>query len=86
MNAGNGNDVIVGGDGDDTINAGGGNDTLIGGLGNDRLNGNGGNDIASTGEGNDDPEAGATLPANQIETIDESFVLTAGLLLRLDGV
>ncbi len=60
--AGNGNDVIKGGDraenlnagnGRDKVLAGGGNDKIIGGNGADHLNGNGGNDRITAGSGND---------------------------------
>lgn len=45
VNAGNGNDRVEGGDGDDDIN---------GGLGNDKIRGRGGDDEISGGGGNDD--------------------------------
>lgn len=45
VNAGNGNDRVEGGDGDDDIN---------GGLGNDKVRGRGGDDEISGGGGNDD--------------------------------
>lgn len=47
-------DVVVLGDGDDTMNALGGNDIVFGGAGADNLNGNGGNDALFGQGGNDD--------------------------------
>lgn len=44
IDAGDGNDKMLGGDLNDTLIGGAGKDVLDGGLGNDRLNGNGGND------------------------------------------
>ena len=44
VDAGVGNDKILGGSGKDTLTGGAGKDTLFGGLGDDRLNGNGGHD------------------------------------------
>jgi Ca2+-binding RTX toxin-like protein len=45
IDAGAGNDTLVGGAGNDRLEAGTGNDTLNGGAGNDRLTGGGGNDV-----------------------------------------
>ena len=62
VDGGNGNDVIHGGGGDDTliggngkdqIDGGGGNDHISGGNGNDRLSGSDGNDSISGGNGDD---------------------------------
>ena len=53
VNAGNGEDTVLGGRGDDSINGGGGDDILNGGSGNDRLVGNGGNDTLLGGSGGD---------------------------------
>jgi Ca2+-binding RTX toxin-like protein len=44
VDAGDGNDKIIGGDGPDTVLGGAQKDIIYGGLGNDRLNGSGGND------------------------------------------
>ena len=51
--AGNTNDTLYGGGGDDTINGGGGNDNLYGGSGADALNGNNDLDTLYGGSGND---------------------------------
>ncbi|TCK98981.1 VCBS repeat-containing protein [Shimia isoporae] len=46
INAGNGNDIVLGGLGNDRINAGDGNDTVLGAAGNDTIFGNDGVDTA----------------------------------------
>jgi Ca2+-binding RTX toxin-like protein len=51
---GDGNDVIVGGAGNDLLRGGDGDDTLIGGAGDDRLWGGGGDDSLQGGAGNDE--------------------------------
>ena len=53
INAGDGNDTVIGGTGDDTINGGSGADKIFGNSGNDLLNGDGGNDNLYGGEGSD---------------------------------
>ncbi|MGZ0162813.1 MAG: beta strand repeat-containing protein [Planctomycetales bacterium] len=96
VSGGSGRDGIAGGDGDDTLNGNGGSDTLVGNDGNDSLaggtsddiligdqgddilDGDDGNDLGVTGEGAD-----ATL---DLETIDESFVLSSFQLTKLDGI
>jgi len=50
---GNGDDSFDGGAGNDTMNGGAGDDNLAGGLGNDALNGGSGDDILSGNEGED---------------------------------
>ena len=69
IDAGVGNDKIVGGAGKDTLTGGAGKDTLFGGLGDDRLNGNGGHDRAFGeagkdrlygGDGNDQLDGGSS--------------------------
>jgi Ca2+-binding RTX toxin-like protein len=52
-NGGAGNDLMVGGGGDDHLNGGSGNDAIYGRGGNDDLNGGSGNDWMSGGNGND---------------------------------
>jgi Ca2+-binding RTX toxin-like protein len=69
-------DTVIGGDGNDTLRGGGSNDTITGDQGDDVINGNSGNDTASTGEGAD--------TATNVETIDESFVLSAELMQDFD--
>jgi Ca2+-binding RTX toxin-like protein len=49
----NGNDVLWGGSGNDTLNGGSSRDLLYGGTGTDTLTGNGGNDFLFGGAGND---------------------------------
>lgn len=67
ISGGDGNDVIEGGNGDDTIagDAGNdviegksGNDSLLGGDGDDRIEGHGGQDVLRGGDGNDDLSGG----------------------------
>jgi Ca2+-binding RTX toxin-like protein len=50
---GNGNDTLTGTTGDDTITGGNGNDTINAGDGNDTVMGRNGNDILNGGRGND---------------------------------
>lgn len=69
-------DTIVGGDGNDTLRGGGSNDTITGDQGDDVINGNSGSDTASTGEGAD--------VINDVETIDENFVLSTDLIQDFD--
>ncbi|MDH6102768.1 Ig-like domain-containing protein [Chrysosporum ovalisporum ANA283AFssAo] len=54
-----GNDILRGGSGNDTLNGGAGNDILIGGGGNDTLNAGSGNNILIGGAGNDTLNGGA---------------------------
>ncbi|MCA0399832.1 MAG: Hint domain-containing protein [Proteobacteria bacterium] len=49
----NGNDVLIGTGGNNTLNGGGGNDVLIGLSGNDVLNGGSGSDVLLGGGGSD---------------------------------
>ncbi len=53
VDAGAGNDYILGSYGDDTITGGAGKDTIFGSLGNDRLNGSGGHDSIQGNDGDD---------------------------------
>ena len=48
---GNGNDIILGGSGNDTITAGNGNDEIIGGLGSNTITAGNGNDIIIGSDG-----------------------------------
>ena len=50
---GDGDDVLIGGGGNDTLKGGRGNDVILGGAGNDTLDGGKGNDCLFGGEGND---------------------------------
>ncbi len=69
VDAGAGNDVIYGGDGNDTITSGGGKDKAFGGIGDDRVAGNGGHDMLFGepgkdrlygGDGNDTLDGGSS--------------------------
>ena len=53
VSGGNGNDTLDGAGGNDTLSGNGGNDSLIGGTGDDSLDGGAGNDKMSGGSGND---------------------------------
>ena len=53
VEGGNGDDTLSGGLGDDILRGGDGNDTAFGGEGNDALNGGSGNDTLSGGSGDD---------------------------------
>ena len=69
-------DTVIGGDGNDILRGGGSNDIITGDQGDDTINGNSGSDTASTGEGAD--------TVNNVQTIDESFVLSAELMQDFD--
>ncbi|MDR2308546.1 MAG: type I secretion C-terminal target domain-containing protein, partial [Paucimonas sp.] len=56
-----GDDVLVGGPGDNIINGGAGNDVLVAGPGNDHLYGGDGNDLLIAGPGNDLLDGGAGI-------------------------
>ncbi len=53
VSGGDGNDVLLGGGGNDSISGNAGRDTLLGGFGSDRLAGNGGRDRIGADTGND---------------------------------
>lgn len=53
VDAGDGDDKVIGGNGYDILSGGAGDDTIYGGGGTDRLNGNSGNDLLVGGTGND---------------------------------
>jgi Ca2+-binding RTX toxin-like protein len=73
-----GADTLRGNDGNDTLRGGGSADTLIGDQGDDTLDGDSGVDLGVTGEGAD-----TTL---DLESIDESFLLTPFQLANIDGI
>jgi VCBS repeat-containing protein len=58
LRGGSGNDILIGGAGNDLLDGGSGNDLLLGGAGNDTLKGRDGNDILFGGLGNDMLEGG----------------------------
>ena len=53
LDAGIGNDIVYGNNGDDTLNGEGGSDILFGGDGSDKLYGESGNDSLNGNKGND---------------------------------
>ncbi len=55
---GEGNDTVIGGNGDDTFDGAGGNDALTGGAGDDTLFGSAGNDTLNGGSGDDTLDGG----------------------------
>lgn len=59
VNAGDGNDKIITGEGDDVINAGAGNDKIVSRGGNNTIDAGDGNDKIRTGLGSDTVDAGA---------------------------
>ena len=96
INAADGSDLIAGGDGNDRINAGNGNDTITGGDGNDSIQGGGGADVILGGNGEDSLDGqggldtvagnqGIDIIADPVSEIDERFVLSAAVLLALQG-
>ncbi|MGE0054484.1 MAG: cadherin-like domain-containing protein [Hyphomicrobium sp.] len=66
------NDILDGGDGNDTITGDTGNDTLIDGAGNDNVQGNGGNDTFIVGSGNDIYDGG-----DGFDTLDFSGAMSS---------
>src|SRR5215213_3499441 len=58
VDAGRGNDVVLGGSGGNTVRGGDGNDLFIGGAGNDSFDGGDGNDTVRAGAGNDTAQGG----------------------------
>ncbi|MEM9014140.1 MAG: Ig-like domain-containing protein [Pseudomonadota bacterium] len=82
-----GNDVLVGGVGDDTIdglasndiaNGLDGADSLIGGAGNDTLKGAGGGDVLEGGDGADSLEGGAGVDTLRGEAGNDTLIGDAG--------
>jgi Ca2+-binding RTX toxin-like protein len=58
LNGGNGLDTLSGGLGDDILNGGSGDDSLVGGGGNDKLHGGAGADVFVGGAGDDELSGG----------------------------
>ena len=59
LTGGNGDETFDGGAGNDTLKGGAGDDTLSGGLGNDTLDGGSGDDVVAGGAGDDVLKAGS---------------------------
>ena len=72
INAGDGNDSVIGSGKNDSIDGGLGNDTIGGGLGNDLLKGSDGRDLMDGGAGNDTIDGGT-------ETDTETIALCTGV-------
>ncbi|MCB2110302.1 Hint domain-containing protein [Albidovulum sp.] len=81
VDAGGGNDSMLGGSGNDTLAGGAGNDTIDGGAGADVLTGGAGDDrfVLANGFGNDTITGGET-GETQGDTLDASGVTTSGTL------
>jgi len=78
-----GNDIIISGDGDDTIYGDGGNDRLEGGAGNDTVLGGDGDDILSDSFGDNRIEGGA---GNDVIVVGNMSIAAVGnLILGGDG-
>jgi hypothetical protein len=83
---GNGNTVLDGGDGNDTLTTGAGNDVIIGGFGDDTINSGAGNDIIITGIDHDTIDAGAGRDLIQVEGASTAFAVSvSGDSLILTG-
>jgi Ca2+-binding RTX toxin-like protein len=75
-NGGDGNDVLIGGAGNDTINGGPGDDVLIGGPGNDTLDGPPGSDVVIQDSVAAIPNDGSHAAALLSQFMASSFVPT----------
>jgi Ca2+-binding RTX toxin-like protein len=73
-----GNDLIVGGDGDDILLARNGNDTLTGGAGNDRFDARGDDDVLT------DRQAGEVRPLEQFLPGPPTFNVEIDLTILVD--
>jgi Ca2+-binding RTX toxin-like protein len=80
LDGGDGDDVLIGGDGDDTLRGGAGDDVLIGGPGNDTLDGGPGDNIVIQSLGADTTKsatvAGERWLATHARTVKGKTVLT----------
>ncbi|MCB5185934.1 hypothetical protein LG201_12040 [Methylobacillus gramineus] len=78
VTAGAGNDSIVSGNGNSTLNGGAGNDTIVAGNGDNIINGGAGNDLIIVGTGNniidggENTASGATSDSDAISYINVS--------------
>ncbi|MEE2865681.1 MAG: type I secretion protein, partial [Pseudomonadota bacterium] len=70
ISAGDGRDLIFGGDGHDNISGGAGDDVIIGGLGNDNLSGGDGSDLFMYGLGDGSDTINAGMGAGWTDVID----------------
>ena len=80
LDGGEGNDLLIGGDGADVLRGGAGNDTSIGNRGNDIVLGEAGNDllIVNNGDGSDFLEGGEdidTVQVNGSNTAGDDFAI-----------
>ncbi len=80
VQAGAGNDVILGGEFSEQLNGGDGDDSLEGGAGNDSLDGGLGNDVLSGGSGADNLIGGTDTDTVR-ETADLDMTLTSTTLV-----
>ena len=82
LTGGNGNDLLVGGGGNNTLIAGDGNDTLVGGSGNNLLNAGNGNDVLTGGSGSNTLTAG---DGNDLLTVQDAGSQTQNYLTAGNG-
>ena len=73
---GNGNNVLLGMDGDDMLSGRGGNDIITGGKGDDEISGGSGNDTLLGGTGDDMINGGAGVDTMDAGGGDDVFVYT----------
>jgi Ca2+-binding RTX toxin-like protein len=83
LNGGAGDDILIGGDGNDNLNGGLGDDVLIGGPGIDTLDGGGGGDIVIQLVGGGDVvtsaiAAGDTWLTGHARIVDGKTVIQVG--------
>jgi len=71
--------LMLGGNGNDTLRSGNGNDTLDGGLGNDRLYGGSGNDSYIVDSSDDVVVESANAGIDTVQTTLDSYVLGANI-------
>ena len=84
--AGDGNDLLKGGDGSDQLFGGAGNDTLIGGFGADTLSGGLGNDRLVAGEERDVLTGGAGVDTFVLPLLPSAPSLITDFQLKTDGL
>lgn len=86
LHGGQGNDSIIGNNGIDLLLGGAGNDTLIGGVGNDYLIGGAGNDLLIGGSGNDQLKGGAGTDIFRIAEATSGHDIIADFQAGIDRV